>query len=38
MILPLEIKPLDSNIPVNVFVKTDFPEPDSPTMANDSFS
>jgi len=38
IMLPLLMKPLESNIPANVFVKTDFPEPDSPTMAMDSFS
>ena len=32
IILPLSINPLLSNIPANVFVKTDLPEPDSPTI------
>ena len=32
------MKPLLSSIPANVFVNTDFPEPDSPTIAIDSFS
>ena len=31
--LPLAIRPLSSNIPVKVFVRTDLPEPDSPTSA-----
>ena len=31
--VPLAIRPFSSNIPVNVFVKTDLPEPDSPTSA-----
>ena len=30
---PLEIFPLDSSMPVKVFVKTDLPEPLSPTIA-----
>ena len=34
--LPLAIRPFSSNIPVKVFVKTDFPEPDSPTKASTS--
>lgn len=38
IILPLSMNPLLSNIPANVFVKTDLPEPDSPTIAMDSFS
>ena len=33
MILPCGILPFFSNIPVNVFVNTDLPEPDSPTIA-----
>ena len=31
--VPLAIRPFSSNIPVKVFVKTDLPEPDSPTSA-----
>ena len=30
---PFETVPLDSSMPVKVLVKTDLPEPDSPTMA-----
>ena len=30
------MRPFSSSIPVNVFVKTDFPEPDSPTKARTS--
>ncbi len=30
---PLEMVPLDSSMPVKVLVKTDLPEPLSPTMA-----
>ena len=34
--LPWAMRPLSSNIPVKVFVKTDLPEPDSPTKARTS--
>jgi oligopeptide transport system permease protein len=33
IILPLSIYPFDSSNPIKVFVKTDLPEPDSPTIA-----
>ena len=36
--MPPVIAPFDSNIPVKVFVNTDLPEPDSPTIANVSCS
>ena len=38
MMVPFEIKPLFSSIPAKVLVRTDLPEPDSPTIARDSFS
>ena len=34
IISPFVIIPLDSNIPVKDLIKTDFPEPDSPTIAS----
>ena len=38
MMLPLLMNPLVSSIPAKVLVRTDFPEPDSPTIARLSFS
>ena len=36
--LPSSMNPLESVMPAKVFVSTDLPDPDSPTMAMDSFS